>query len=323
MRRSGQGVDEPGVKFRPATALLVAISLSVASACGPFGGGDDSSADGAAVDAAANAEDVGANAEDVGAADAAEQPATEELAAGVTPTTAKAKTKTATPAVHWSYEGEEGPDHWGELDPAYEACATGLEQSPIDLTAGKAAKLDDIEFKWKPSAYEVVDNGHTVQVNLATGGTAVIDGHEYTLVQFHFHAPSEHTIAGTRYTMEMHFVHKDAEGKLAVVGVLFTEAAENPELNFVFDRIPAPGSTLAGQGLIDPRRLLPEYTATVRYPGSLTTPPCSEGVSWNVFLMPIQASKEQIETFASRHEGSNRPVQSIGDRIPQVDLAAP
>ncbi len=325
------------------------MCLLSTSACGIIGGGDDkasetaehaddaahseSDAEGAAAEEGAGHADGAddAHADDAHADDAhadgthADDPKAGEDSHAAGDGAHEDDGHAAAPAAHgahWTYAGETGPENWGSLDETYEACATGLEQSPINLAKGSAANLADLEFHYKPSRYEVVDNGHTVQVNLTSGGTLTVDGHEYDLVQFHFHAPSEHTLDGTSYKMEVHFVHKDSEGKLAVVGVFFTEAARNPELDFVFDNMPDLNDARPGVGLIDPSRLLPEYRATVRYAGSLTTPPCSEGVKWNVFLMPIQASKEQIATFAARHNGSNRPVQPIGDRKVQVDLDA-
>src|SRR5262245_22782050 len=148
-------------------------------------------------------------------------------------------TPTPTPA-HWTYEGEEGPDEWGNLDPTYALCGTGRAQSPIDISGAEAIGLQDIQFNYKPSELNIFNNGHTVQTNYDAGSSITYNETEYQLIQFHFHHPSEHTIAGQAFDMELHLVHRDANGNLAVVGILLQKGdADNAALAPVFDNLPA------------------------------------------------------------------------------------
>lgn len=216
---------------------------------------------------------------------------------------------------HWSYEGEGGPEHWGSLEAEYEACATGLQQSPVDLSGEVLTDLANIEFNYQPSEVNILNNGHTIQVNYDEGSSIVVDGHEYALVQFHFHAPSEHTVDGHSFPAEIHLVHSDANGALAVVGVFMELGSENADLQSVWDHMPAEESEAADAGTtVDAAELLPESGETYRYPGSLTTPPCSEGVSWFVMAEPIQISEGQLDAFQAIMSANNRPVQALGER---------
>jgi carbonic anhydrase len=221
---------------------------------------------------------------------------------------------------HWSYEGDDGPEHWGELSADYEVCGTGAEQSPVNLDKGELTTLEDLAFAYTPSATSVVDNGHTIQVNLDHGGTMTLDGVEYTLAQFHFHAPSEHQMGGANYPMEVHLVHRNEAGELAVVGAFIQKGEAHEALAAVFEHLPEAGETVAGPADFDATVLLPDYRGTIRYAGSLTTPPCTEGVRWHVLVAPIQLSPEQVKAFTSRHPHSNRPVQPLGDRALSFDL---
>jgi carbonic anhydrase len=217
---------------------------------------------------------------------------------------------------HWSYEGETGPDRWAEVSEEFALCETGAVQSPIDVTTGSAMSvgLDELEMTWGPSEVTVVDNGHTIQANVAPGNQTVIDGETYDLVQFHFHKPSEHTVDTEAFPMELHFVHAAADGRLAVVGVLLTEGEAAP----AFDGLFTEGTELTG---FDPTALLPDDLARFRYTGSLTTPPCSEGVNWNVLAEPVSLSAEQIAAFV--HDGNARPVQDLNGRTILHDVTAP
>ena len=220
---------------------------------------------------------------------------------------------------HWSYEGEAGPENWGELDEAYQLCALGTEQSPIDLAEADFTQedLQDIAFNYQPSALTLVNNGHTIQVPYDAGSGVVLDGEEYELLQFHFHTPSEHAVEGELLGAELHFVHRrvGTEGELAVVGVLIEEGAENEALAPVLANAPEEEGEAETGETVDANALLPEGRATYRYPGSLTTPPCSQGVKWNVLAEPIEMSAEQIETLFSIIGESNRPLQPLGDRV--------
>lgn len=224
-------------------------------------------------------------------------------------------------AVHWTYEGEEGPEHWGDLSQDYALCSTGREQSPINLTNAEASDLQDIIFEYKSSAVKILNNGHTVQVNYDTGSFIAINGTRYQLIQFHFHVPSEHSVEGELKAMEMHLVHKADDESLAVVGVMINIGAENEAFASVWDNLPAeesPETTIAG-ATVDAASLLPDTLTYYTYPGSLTTPPCSEKVTWLVLTTPIEMSAEQIEAFEAIVELNNRPVQPLNERDLQED----
>ena len=220
---------------------------------------------------------------------------------------------------HWSYEGEAGPESWGDLDEAYQLCASGTEQSPIDLAEESFTQedLQDIVFDYQPTALTLLNNGHTIQVPYDAGSTIMLSGEEYELLQFHFHTPSEHALEGNLLGAELHFVHRrvGTEGDLAVVGVLIEEGAENEALAPVLANAPEEEGETETEETVDANALLPEGRATYRYPGSLTTPPCSQGVRWNVLAEPIEMSAAQIETLFSIIGESNRPLQPLGDRV--------
>lgn len=220
-------------------------------------------------------------------------------------------------SVHWGYEGERGPAHWGDLAPEFATCATGRAQSPIDLagnpTRDRAAA--PLAFRYQPTPLAVKNNGHTLQVDYAPGSSATINGDRYDLLQFHFHAPSEHTVNGRPAAMELHLVHRNAAGKLAVVGVLIEAGAANPELARLWENAPTEEGTSAPNGSINAANLLPASQGTLyHYTGSLTTPPCSEDVDWNVLAVPIQASPAQIAQFRQLYDGNARPVQALNRR---------
>lgn len=223
---------------------------------------------------------------------------------------------TQAPTAHWTYEGEDGSDHWGELSAAYGTCASGRSQSPIDVANPDPADLANITFNYRPAPLEIVNNGHTVQVNYPEGSSITVDGMNYELLQFHFHAPSEHHVNGTPAAAELHLVHRDADGALAVIGVLLTEGAPSLALAPVFDNLPpqtGPAQTVPGVA-VDPTGMLPQDRTTYRYPGSLTTPPCTEGVAWLLMTEPLEVSANQLAAYTQIYEGNNRPVQPLNDR---------
>jgi carbonic anhydrase len=222
---------------------------------------------------------------------------------------------TPTPA-HWTYEGEEGPEHWGELDPTYEMCSAGKEQSPIDVVEPTDGDLADIAVSYQPiSPMRIVNNGHTIQVNVDPGSSITLDGVQYELAQFHFHTPSEHLIAGQPQEMELHLVHKSAEGQLAVVGIMLNEGQANTALAPVFDNMPATaGAEQSVTAMLDPTTFFPAATSTYRYMGSLTTPPCTEGIHWNLLTQPVDISAEQIEAFKALFAMNARPPQGLNER---------
>ena len=217
---------------------------------------------------------------------------------------------------HWGYTGHEAPEHWGELNIEYSLCATGVNQSPVDLSGFTQAELKPLSIQYKAGGQEVVNNGHTIQVNYAPGSTLNVEGHVYELKQFHFHTPSENTIEGKFYPMEMHLVHVDKEGNIAVIGVMFFEGEMNNELAKAWSVMPKDhDKTATAASTIDANALLPKRHDYYRFNGSLTTPPCTEGVTWVVMKEPVTVSSAQVEAFAEvMHHPNNRPVQPLNAR---------
>ena len=216
--------------------------------------------------------------------------------------------------VHWAYEGATGTERWGELDPSFEVCASGMQQSPVDLTGAVPADGDGLDIQWQPAEGHVVDNGHTIQVNVPEAGGIVLEGRSFSLLQFHFHLPSEHTAEGEAFPMEVHFVHQAEEGDLAVIGVFMDAGAADPVVQGIWDAIPDPGESPEALADLDPRGFLPEGSGHLRYAGSLTTPPCSEIVSWVVMAESISVSQAQVDAFAARYTMNARPVQPLSGR---------
>lgn len=219
----------------------------------------------------------------------------------------------------WSYEGASGAAHWAELDIAYKQCKFGKHQSPINIETSKAVKaaLAPTAFAYKRANAEMVNNGHSVQVNLPPGSAATIDGVSYALVQFHFHAPSEEQIDGKPYPMVAHLVHKNAQGDLAVVAVLFKEGKEKAPLKPLFANLPQKAGKTGRLASFDPAGLLPSGSGFYQFIGSLTTPPCSEDVLWRVMKTPAEVSPAQLAAFRKLYKMNARPVQPLGDRVVQ------
>lgn len=223
----------------------------------------------------------------------------------------------------WGYEGEAGPENWGELSPDYVLCADGSAQSPIDIRGASELTLVDIEFHYGEaeasvdSSDAISNNGHTIQVDTAPGRSIVYNGIRYDLLQFHFHAPSEHTIQGAAAPMEAHFVHRDANsGNLAVVGILLTAGeSDNEAYAAVLDYMPAEiGEPAALPAQLALQSLLPDRRGYYTYQGSLTTPPCSEIVRWLLLDTPEELSARQIAAYTSLYSNNARPVQPLGKR---------
>jgi carbonic anhydrase len=219
---------------------------------------------------------------------------------------------------HWTYEGEAGPEHWAELSPKFEKCGTGTRQTPIDLASSEVVPmgLEDVEFQYGTVEATVLNNGHTVQVNVPEGNFIVLDGVTYGLAQFHFHSPSEHTIDGASYPLELHLVHKDETGNLAVVGVMLEKGEKNRVLAQVWGKsLPkSQGKEIALKAPIDLNGLLPADRSAYRYLGSLTTPPCSEGVKWIVMKSSVTMTTKQIAAFKKLFPMNARPLQPINAR---------
>ena len=216
----------------------------------------------------------------------------------------------------WSYSGDTGPEHWASLKPEFSQCGKGQRQSPIDIHDGIPVELDPIAFDYRPTAFRVIDNGHTVQVNLAPGNRITVNGRRHELVQFHFHRPSEERLNGKQFDMVMHLEHKDIEGKLAVIAILISEGKGHPLVQQVWNNLPLEKFTeQPGLATIDLNQILPEQRQYVTYMGSQTTPPCQEGVLWMVLKQPVTASTEQMATFARLHPMNARPVQPTAGRL--------
>ena len=217
---------------------------------------------------------------------------------------------------HWDYDGAQGPDAWGKLRPEYSKCASGQRQSPIDIRGGIAVDLEPIKFDYRPSAFSVIDNGHTVQVNVEPGNAITITGKRYELVQFHFHRPSEERINGRQYDMVAHLVHKDADGRLAVVAVLLDRGSAQAIVQSVWNNLPLEkGDEVRAGTRIDLNQLLPDDKRYYTYMGSLTTPPCSEGVLWMVMKQPVPISMDQVAIFSRLYPMNARPIQQADGRL--------
>ena len=219
-------------------------------------------------------------------------------------------------AAHWAYGGEGGPAEWARMKPEFATCATGQRQSPIDIRDGIRVDLEPITFDYRPAGFNVVDNGHTVQVNLGVGSAIVVNQRRYELVQFHFPRPSEERINGRQYDMVAHLVHKDPDGRLAVVAVLIERGGAHPVVQQVWNSLPLEQQEpMIGPTPLNPALLLPEDRRYFTYMGSLTTPPCSEGVLWLVLKQPVSLSDQQIAVFARLYPMNARPLQSSAGRL--------
>ncbi len=221
----------------------------------------------------------------------------------------------ATKRVHWGYSGHEGPQNWSTLSPDNYACS-GNNQSPINLTRFVEADLTPIKFNYQVGGNEIVNNGHTVQLNYQAGSNIDIDETSFKLLQFHFHAPSENNINNESFPLEAHLVHADSNGNLAVVAVMFKEGDANKGLEAAWKKMPKHvGDKHQFANKIDVNDILPVCRKYYRFSGSLTTPPCSEGVRWLVMKEVLTASKQQIKAFSEViHEPNNRPLQPINAR---------
>jgi carbonic anhydrase len=237
------------------------------------------------------------------------------VAAVLAPAGARAQWKTP-----WSYRGADGPAHWGDLDPAYATCKLGKGQSPIDIRRPVKANLPALRFEYKSGPIRIINNGYTaVRVNYpaGNGNFLIVGSKRYELTQFHFHHPSEELINDKPYDMVIHFMHESSGGKVAGVAVLVKAGSANATIEKLWQHMPkTPGKEQEVAGVeVNPGGLLPPDTAYYTYQGSLTAPPCTEGVTWFVLKTPVEISAAQIKSFAKLYPHDVRPPQPLNARI--------
>jgi carbonic anhydrase len=215
---------------------------------------------------------------------------------------------------HWGYSGATGPKHWSEISPI---CGTGHAQSPVNIVSAQLKDLPNLEFAYRPSALNVINNGHTIQVNYSPGSSLAVGDKTYELEQFHFHHKSETAIHGKHAPLELHLVHKDTDGNLAVVAVLLQEGEASSAVGTVWANLPKTKEKefMPEHVEVQAAQLLPASHRYYTFPGSLTTPPCSENVTWYVMVEPVTVSKEQIDKFAALYPNDERPVQPLNGRL--------
>ena len=231
-------------------------------------------------------------------------------------TVSAAPAPVASEAPHdWSYEGTEGPGNWGALSSDFGSCSSGTAQSPIDVLGGSGLSPAPLTLAYSAAECEMTDNGHTTELRALTAQGITVGGKQYAFKQMHFHAPSEHTLNGIRHEAEFHFVHQADDGGLAVVGILATAGAASAAWAPFVDGVPAAASGQKGAtGVVDFPALFPASLGHFAYDGSLTTPPCSEGVRWLLLETPVELGAEQLATLRSAHAGNSRPVQPLNGR---------
>ncbi len=217
-------------------------------------------------------------------------------------------------ASHWSYEGQEGAAHWDMLSPAYMACEAGSHQSPIDIAMPRHTQQERLILHYQSGLVRALDNGHTIQVNVPPGNELHLNGRTYRLGQFHFHEPSEHHVDGRTYPLEVHLVYQDPKGHVVVIGVLVEAGSPNQSLAELWTMLPMKAGELGSEHPFNPQDLIPPNTHHFSYHGSLTTPPCTEGVQWIVLRDPISMSVQQIAQFVSIIGHNARPVQPLHGR---------
>jgi carbonic anhydrase len=220
------------------------------------------------------------------------------------------------PGVAWGYQGEAGPERWGTLKPEFAACGSGARQSPIDIRDGIAVDLEPIAVDYRPGGFSVIDTGHTVRVEVGPGNSVEVMGRRYALQHVEFRHPGEERIDGRAFEMSMHLMHRDPEGRLAGIAVLLERGAAQPVVQTVWNNLPLEkGELLPARVELDPARLLPDDRRYYTYMGSLTTPPCSEGVLWMVMQQPVTVSPAQIDIFARLYPMNARPIQAAAGRL--------
>lgn len=234
-------------------------------------------------------------------------------------TLAKTDAQDHQPGHTWDYGQVRGPSHWGDLEQDFAACKNGHQQSPIDIRNPQKADLSPLQFDYKTSPLHIVDNGHTIMIRYAPGSFLSVNGKRYELQQFHFHRPSEEKIEGRQFGMSLHLVHKNEQGKLAVVAVVLERGRENEAVRELWKNLPKEKEREESPERleIDVRSLLPSDRGYYMYQGSLTTPPCTENVTWFVLKQPVNVSPSQIEQFSKFYRDDARPPQPVFGRVIQ------
>ncbi|MCX2945329.1 carbonic anhydrase family protein [Rahnella perminowiae] len=223
----------------------------------------------------------------------------------------------ANEASHWSYDGDTAPQNWSKLSPDFYLCEQGKAQSPIDIKDALQVHPRPLKLSYQLPPVSVINNGHSVQVNVQQGDFVTLDGEKFVLQQFHFHSPSENTLNGKSFPMEAHFVHMNAEGEIAVIAVMFETGKANAGLEKIWQQMPdKAGEPVALKTKVDLLSLMPKDLTHYRFSGSLTTPPCTEGVRWLVVKEPQTLSETQLEKFQhAMHHANNHPVQGLHGRV--------
>ena len=218
---------------------------------------------------------------------------------------------------HWGYDGAEGPSHWADLNPEFAVCRSGHHQSPVDIRNARKVDLPPIQVDYKPSPLHIIDNGHTIMINYAPGSFLHVGEKQYVLKQFHFHRPSEEHINGKAYDMSLHLVHADEQGNLAVVAVLLERGADNPLVHELWSDLPneKEHEEQLDNVQIKAKDLLPSDLGYYTFPGSLTTPPCTENVTWFVLEKPVTVSPAEIQRFEKLYRHNARPTEPLYDRV--------
>ena len=218
---------------------------------------------------------------------------------------------------HWSYDGAQGPSHWADLNPDFALCRSGHQQSPIDIRNPKVADLPPLQVDYKPSALHIIDNGHTIMINYAPGSFLRVDDKQYALKQFHFHRPSEEQVNGKGYDMSLHLVHADEQGNLAVVAVLLQRGGGNALIEELWSDLPKEKDheEQLDKVQINVKALLPSDLRYYTFSGSLTTPPCTEHVTWFVLKQPVAVSGAEIQRFEKLYRHNARPTEPLFDRV--------
>ena len=217
----------------------------------------------------------------------------------------------------WGYQGTTKPEKWGDLSKNYRTCKKGIQQSPINIDQPLAPKFRKPKLEYHNIPLKFLNTGNTIQINANSGNKLVIDNDTFELVQLHFHNPSEHQIKGKSFPMEAHFVHKNQEGKLLVLGVFIQSGQENRALQPVWKQIPTANNKEQKNAKVSLKLtdLIPENKQNYQYIGSLTTPPCTEGVQWVLLAEPIELSQQQISQFNQIFPVNARPIQALNQQL--------